>query len=132
MPPPLQKANSACAYLSKPETHRRQRPLAAKARAPNVELALVPFRTCPVSIPEPSAVCYSSPGLRCARILQQTKAAIYEVDHTWIDDAVKDVIPVASRLNDSPIQETLELITHGLRFHSKPLCQATWMNLTLL
>jgi hypothetical protein len=129
---PLQKPNSAEACFSKPEMHRQQRRLPAKARAPNVELARVPFQTHPVSISEPSPVCYSSPGLRCTRILQQTKAAIYEVDHAWIDNAVEDIVPLAPRPNDSTIQKTLELVTHSLWLHSKLRCQAAWINLTLL
>jgi hypothetical protein len=132
MPLPFQKPNFARDYLLKPETLRQQRPLAAKDRAPSGELTLVPFRTSPVSIPESSAVCYSSPGLRYARILQQAKAAIYELDHTRIDNAVEDIVPIAPRLDDSAIRKALELVANGLRLHTKLRCQAAWINLTLL
>src|SRR4030095_16265757 len=78
----LQKPNCAEACFSKPETHRRQG-LPAKPRTPNVALPLEPSQIHPVSISEPSPVCcYSSPGLHRADVLQQTKAAIYELDHT--------------------------------------------------
>jgi hypothetical protein len=100
--------------------------------APNGELALVPFRTSPVSISEPSPVCYSSPRLRRAHVLQQTKAAIYEFDHTGIDNAVEDIVPIAPRLNYPAIGKALELVANGLRLHTKLRCQAAWINLTLL
>jgi hypothetical protein len=81
---------------------------------------------------EPSLVCYSSPGLRCTRVFQQTQAAIYEVDHTRINNAVENIVPLAPRLNDSTIRKALELVTHGLRFRSKLRCQAARINLTFL
>jgi hypothetical protein len=62
------------------------------------------------------------PGLRCARVLQQTKAAIHEIDHTRIDNAVEDIAPLAPRLNDSTIRKALELVAHGLRLHAKLRC----------
>jgi hypothetical protein len=118
----LQKPNCAEACFSKPETHRQRQGLPAKPRTPNVALPLEPSQIHPVSISEPSPVCYSSPGLHRADVLQQTKAAIYELDHTWIDNAVQDIVPVASRLNDPTVRKALELVTDGLRFHSKLRC----------
>ena len=56
------------------------------------------------------------------RLLQQTKTAIYELDYTWIDNAVQDIVPVASRLNDPTVGKALELVTDGLRFHSELRC----------
>jgi hypothetical protein len=112
--------------------HRQQQRLPAKARAPIVELALGSPQTRPASIFEPFPICYSSPGPGCARILQQTETAIYEIDHTRIDNAVEDIVPIAPGLNDPTIRKALELVTHGLRFHSERRCQAAWIDLTFL